>query len=40
MNEADAQMCSLVKDRGTIANRVVSVGTIAVLLPAVDWAIF
>lgn len=39
MNEADAQVYSLVKDIGTLLNRVISVSTIIVLLSTVDGII-
>ncbi|MDE7353050.1 MAG: ABC transporter ATP-binding protein/permease [Acetatifactor sp.] len=39
MNEADEQIYSLVKDIGTLLNRVISVGTITALLSTVDWMI-
>ena len=39
MNEADGQIFSLVKDIGTLINRVISVSTIVVLLATVDWMI-
>lgn len=39
MNEADEQVFSLVKDIGTLINRIISVSTIVVLLATVDWMI-
>ena len=39
MNEADGQVFSLVKDIGTLINRIISVSTIVVLLATVDWTI-
>lgn len=39
MNEADVQIYSLVKDLGTMLNRMISVGTITALLSTVDWTV-
>lgn len=37
MNEADEQVYSLVKDMGTLLNRLISVSTIIVLVSTIDW---